>query len=261
MAKTAVITGGSSGIGRACAIKFKDEGYSVYELSRSGEDFKGIKHINCDITDEQSVCSAIDKIAKAENKIDVLINNAGFGISGAVEFTSISEIKAQFDVNVFGAISVTKAALPFLRQCRGKILFISSAAAVFPIPFQSFYAASKAAINSISYSLRNELAPFGITVCTLMPGDVKTGFTSSRRQSHKGESIYLNRISKAISAMEKDEQNGMSAQYIAKKVYKYSKRSHLSTFHVIGSKYKLFYALYRILPFRLVNWLIGKMYG
>lgn len=259
--RTVVITGGSSGIGRACALKFAGEGASVYELSRHGSNFDKVKHIPCDITDESSISFAMNDIDKREGKIDVLINNAGFGISGAIEFTKIPDIKSQFDVNVFGAVSITKKALPLLRKCHGKVFFISSAAAVFPIPFQSFYAASKSATNSISYALKNELSPFGIGVCALMPGDVKTGFTDARSHCDEGKELYGQRMSKAITTMENDERNGMSPEYIANAVYKYSLKSRLRPSYTIGAKYKLFYMLYRLLPFSVVNWLIGKIYG
>lgn len=108
--KTAVVTGGSSGIGLSCCRKFLENGYRVYELSRREPKIQtvGVKHISCDVTDEHSVSEAFKKIYNDSGSIDILVNNAGFGISGAVEFTELAEAKKQFDVNFFGCFICSK---------------------------------------------------------------------------------------------------------------------------------------------------------
>ncbi len=261
MKKTVVITGGSSGIGLACAKKFAEQGFDVYELSRHGKSDGEISHKDCDVTDESAVFDAFQAISAESGQIDIVISNAGFGISGAVEFTALDEAKTQFDVNFFGALNTARAAIPHLRKSRGRLIFISSAAAIFPIPFQSFYAASKTAVNSLSGALRNELKPFGISVCALMPGDVKTGFTNARRHNERGGELYGRKMHDAISSMEKDEINGMTPEFIAKKVYHYATKRRVAPQYTLGGKYKLFSALLRILPTSAVNCIIGKMYG
>ena len=179
--RTLIITGGSSGIGQAAADLFAAKGYKVYELSRHGEDRAGVTHIDCDVTSPDDCRNAAAKVATEAGKIDVLISNAGMGISGAIEFTDINEAKRQFDVNFFGAVNIAQAVLPYMRnEHDGKIIFVSSLAATFPIPYQAFYSASKSAINAMAMAMRNEVREFGIKVCCLLPGDVKTGFTGSR---------------------------------------------------------------------------------
>ena len=258
--KVLVLTGGSSGIGLATVKLFASKGYKVYELSRSGESFDKVKHIYCDVTNEEIVKGAIKQVIDEQGHIDVLINNAGFGISGPIEFTKTDDAKKQFDVNFFGALNVVKAVVPFVRkEGKGRIIFVSSVAAVFSIPFQSFYSAAKAAMNSMALALANELRPFNISVCSLMPGDVSTGFTKNREKSIDGSEVYT-RLDKSIKTMEHDEINGMSPLKMAKKLFKISKKSHVKPLYVGGGKYKFFCFLAKIFPTRFFNWVVGKLY-
>ena len=166
--KVVIVTGGSSGIGRCTASALKENGCIVYEFSRRNIPMEGVTHLSVDVTDEDAVNAAVQQVIQKETKIDAVINCAGFGISGAVEFTSMEQAKAQFDVNFFGTVTVNKAVLPFLRhQGKGHIVNISSVAAVAHIPFQTFYSASKAAISSYSYALANEVKPYGIHVTNM----------------------------------------------------------------------------------------------
>lgn len=260
MNKTLVITGGSSGIGLATATLFQQKGWIVYELSRHGKSHDGIIHINCDVVSQDSVRAAIHEVLQLSPSIDVLISNAGYGISGAIEFTSLEDAKRQMDVNFFGALNIVQAVLPQMRsQQNGRILFTSSVAAVLPVPYQAFYSASKAAINAMALALANEVRPFHIYIGCLMPGDVATGFTDARNKSEKGTEVYTN-VSKAVSAMEKDEKNGMKPQQMADIFYKMATRRNPSPYYVGGLTYKIFCLLNRILPTRFVNWIEGIMY-
>ena len=258
--KTLVITGGSSGIGRAAAEIFAGHGYRVFELSRHGGDLPGITHIGTDISDESSVRAAFKAVSEETEKIDLLICNAGFGISGAIEFTELCDAKRQFDVNLFGAFMTVKYALPLVKKARGRIMFCSSAAAVFSIPFQGFYSASKAALNSLSAALKNELKGFGVSVCSLQFGDTATGFTAARESSTAGNDRYKGAISKSVAVMEKDEKNGMSSKDAAAFVFRISKKKRVRPVYTVGAKYRLFCFANRLLPASLVNFAIGKMY-
>lgn len=262
MNKICVITGGSSGIGRSTARYMYENGYKVYELSRHGKDNNGIIHIDTDVTDENTVKNAIEHILSKDGKIDILINNAGFGISGAVEFTTIHDAKRQFDVNFFGTFNMCKAVLPVMRkQHFGRIVNIGSVAGAVAIPFQSFYSASKAAIRSFSLSLYNEVRDFGIGVLCIEPGDIKTGFTSSRVKTDIGDDQYGGKISRSVSKMEHDEQNGMMPDIAGKYIAKAAMGKSRKPIKSIGFSYKLICILAKILPSRLILKIIGKMYA
>ena len=259
--KIAIVTGASGGIGQATAQLLCQNGWRVYDFSRSGgEDSGQLCHIPCDVTQEVQVQQAFQTVFEREGRLDLLVNNAGFGISGAAEDTPLDKAKKQFDVNFFGCFVCCKAAIPYLRQTGGgRIINISSMAAVLSIPFQSFYSASKSAVNALTLALQNEVKPFGITVCALMPGDVKTGFTAAREKSSASDS-YKAVAQKSVSTMERDEQNGMAPQTLAKAVLRLAKQKHPKPLSTCGAQYRLFAVLQKVLPARLVNALVGKIY-
>ncbi len=239
---------------------FTAKGWRVYELSRHGESHDGITHVDCDVTSPESVRQAVAEVLRQTHEIDVLISNAGYGISGAVEFTKLDDAKRQMDVNFFGALNITQAVLPSMRERgEGRILYTSSVAAVLPVPYQAFYSASKAAINAMALALANELRGFNIRVACLMPGDVATGFTAARDKSDRGVEVYQN-VTKAVSAMEKDEQNGMRPEQMAAIYYKMATRRNPAPYYIGGGVYKIFCLLNRLLPTRFVNWIEGLMY-
>ncbi len=259
--KTLVISGGSSGIGKATAMLFAERGWRVFELSRHGQSHDGITHVTCDVCDSTSAQNAIQEVMTQTDRIDVVISNAGYGISGSIEFTDITAAQHQMDVNFMGAVRFTQAVLPVLRQQKsGRIIYTSSVAAILAVPYQSFYSASKAAINAYALALANEVREFGISVSVMMPGDVSTGFTDARDKSTAGEEVYRH-ANKAISTMERDERGGMKPIQMAKLFY------HIATCHsprpqyVGGFQYRVFCFLDRILPKRFVNWIEHKVYS
>lgn len=262
MKRVAVVTGGSSGIGRCTADLLAQNGYLVYELSRRGKSRPGVEHLTADISKKEEVEAAFSQIFTREGRLDALINNAGFGISGAVEFTDPADARRLFDVNFFGALHCAQCAIPYLRQTGGgHIVNLSSVAGPLPIPFQSFYSCAKAAINDLTLTLANELRPFHIAVAAVMPGDAKTGFTAARKKNTDGEEFYGAAIQRAVQAMERDEQNGMPPIAIARKILRILSKSSPKPLVVAGKKYQLFMCLAKFLPIRTVNFIIGKMYG
>jgi NAD(P)-dependent dehydrogenase (short-subunit alcohol dehydrogenase family) len=264
--RTLVITGGSSGIGKATASLFAERGWRVFELSRKPHPTSPCRggevyHVVCDVCDEASCKKAIEEVLTQTDHIDVAISNAGFGISGPVEFTEIAEAQRQMDVNFMGAVRFTQAVLPQMRkQHSGRIIYTSSVAAVLAVPYQSFYSASKAAINAMALALANEVREFGIQVSVMMPGDVSTGFTDARCKSTAGEDIYRH-AGKAVTAMEKDERGGMAPLQMAKLLYRIATCRSPKPQYVGGGLYRIFCFLDRLLPKRLVNWIEGKMYS
>ncbi len=258
----AIVTGGSSGIGRETAVSLRNMGCKVYEFSRRSMPLENIIHITADVTSEASVKAAVEAVVKNEGKIDILVNCAGFGISGAVEFTHLSDAKAQFDVNFFGTVNVTNAVLPIMRaNGNGRIVNISSVAAVAHIPFQAFYSASKAAIDSYTAALNNEIKPFGITVTSIQPGDICTSFTDSRKKENEGDNIYNNRISKSVSKMEKDEMKGISPSVAGKYIAKIALKKNVKTLYAIGGTYKILSVLCKVVPCSLRDFIVGKLYA
>lgn len=276
MEKTAIVTGTSKGIGLATAEALAAEGYTVYGLSRSeggladigrqtekaGGKEGSVRWIYCDITDSDSVKQAFDQVLAERGRLDVLVCNAGVGISGAAEFTPESDYIMQMDVNVTGTVRCANTAVPVMReQGGGRIVFISSLAAIFPLPFQGFYSASKAAVNAFSDAAGIELAPFGIQTSTVMLNDVKTDFTQNRKKTAEGDDIYGGRISKSVGKMEKSEQSGMSPDRVAKTVCSILSRSKLPPHKIVGAGNEFLGILYRILPTRVMLKLLGKIYG
>lgn len=261
MEKVLLLTGGSSGIGKATVELFAARGWRVFELSRHGQSHDNVVHVHCDVCDEQSTIDAVAIVMQQTDHLDVVISNAGYGISGAVEFTAMADAKRQLDVNFFGALAITQRVLPILRhQGYGRIIYTSSVAAVLPVPYQSFYSASKAAINAMALSLQNEVRAFGIQVSVLMPGDVSTGFTDARERSRQGEEVYAH-AHHAVEIMEHDERHGMSPMSMARRLYHIATVRYPAPLYVGGFLYRIFVLLQRLLPSRFVNWLEGKLYS
>ncbi len=257
--KIAVVTGGSSGIGKAVCGELARRGYYVYEFSRRENSSAGVHHIACDVTCSNQVANAMEIAAK--DGIDLLLCCAGFGISGAVEFTSTADARKQLDVNLFGVDSVVKAAIPALRKSQGNIVLVSSVAAAAPIPFQTWYSVSKAAINAYAIALRSELRPFGIKVCSVMPGDICTEFTAARSKSHIGDDIYEGRISRSVAGMEKDEENGMTPEAAARKIVRVAVRRSVPAHYTVGFGYQILVLLLKLLPASLASWVVGLLYA
>ncbi len=180
MKRVILVTGASAGMGKEFARELLKEGHIVYGAARRVEkmdDIKkeGVKVLSMDVTNEESMAKGIDTIVKAEGRIDVLINNAGFGSYGAIEDVPISDAKYQLEVNVFGAARLMQLVLPYMRgQHWGRIINITSIGGKIALPLGGWYHASKFALEALSDSLRNEVRQFGIDVVVIEPGGVKS---------------------------------------------------------------------------------------
>ena len=259
--KVVIVTGASSGIGRQTALALRDAGCVVYDFSRRDIPAENVRHISVDVTDENAVIKAVDTVAKSESCIDAVINCAGFGISGAVEFTTLEAAKSQFDVNFFGMVNVNKAAIPHLRKSGGRIVNISSVAAAAHIPFQTYYSASKAATESYTCALANELKAFGISVTAIQPGDICTEFTQARQKSFDGDDVYGGRIARSVSGMEKDEQKGMSPEFAGRYIAKITLKKNVKPIYAIGFGYKVLSTLCKVFPCGIRNAIVGMLYA
>lgn len=271
-----LLTGASSGIGRATARWLMKRGFHVYGTSRKASgigdgqpderDASGgfIKMIPLDVTSQESAQSAVRAVLEREGRIDVLINNAGMGIAGSIEDTSMEEAKKQFETNFFGVLRMIRLVLPTMRkQGYGKIIVVSSVAGVISIPYQSMYSASKYALEALIEALRHEVAPFGIKACLVEPGDTRTGFTSSRiiAEAAGKDSPYDSRFRRSLSRMEHDEQNGASPDDVARVICRMILKKKPPIRKTVGFGYKAILFLKRLLPSALVEKLVGKLYA
>jgi short-subunit dehydrogenase len=190
---TALVTGASTGIGRATAKALKDAGYRVFGTSRRALTASpdGVTMLTCDVTDDASVAKMVDEVLTKAGRIDVLVNNAGSGLLGSAEESSIAQARSLFDVNVFGVIRVTNAVLPAMRrQGKGRIINMSSILGLIPAPYNALYASTKHAIEGYSESLDHELRAFGIRVVLVEPGVTRTSFEENITRPDRLLPIY-----------------------------------------------------------------------
>ncbi len=270
--KVVLITGASAGIGLAAAIQLMNKGVRVYAASRRGGiNLKAASgdgeliHVKMDVNKEDEIATVLAQILKENDHLDAVISNAGNGIAGSIEDTSSEEMKYQLDTNFFGAVKTIQACIPvFRKQSYGKIIATSSVAAIVPIPFQAFYSAGKSALLVFMQALSIELKPFGIQCCTILPGDTITEFTASRKYtlaSQLPDSAYIEKMKKSVGKMEKDEQNGVDANFVAQKIVHQVMNKNMKVSVVPGIDYKLICFLFNRLPASLRLWVVGKIYG
>ncbi len=258
----ALVSGGSSGIGLSCAEALSRAGWRVFTLSRRGGGGAGCTPLTGDVTDPAVCEAAVARVLEEAGRLDLLVNCAGFGISGAAEFTPEAEAEAQVRVNLFGTANMCRAVIPQMRQQKGgRILNVSSFAGLTPIPFQLWYSVSKAGINSYSMGLANEVRRFGISVAAVMPGDTKTGFTDVRRKNQQGDDVYGGVISRSVEKMEKDERGGMSPDRVGALVAKLAGKRSVAPLYTVGAGYWFLALVFKLLPAALSNRILGMMYA
>ena len=256
--KVAVVTGASRGIGLAIAKKLHEKGAIVYDISRHFEANPEIKMTyTADVNDKASVEFILQKIFADEGKIDIFINNAGFGIAGAVENASYEKIVSLVDTNLAAVINLSRLAVKYLKESKGRLVNISSVGAIVPLPYQAVYSATKAGVEVFSRALATEVRDYGVKVMCVMPGDVKTGFTAARVVENGQNDEKAKR---AIEKAAKEEQKGMSADKVAAVVVKNLKKKNPPLKKVVGGMYKLIAFAVRIVPTKMLNWLVRKIY-
>ncbi len=255
--KIVVITGGSSGIGKKLAQKYIESGDTVINLSRTKSGLECLD-IVCDLIDMQSIKNAVDIIKSQYSNVDLLINNAGKGISGATELLQLDQINQVIELNYTGALFLTQNLLQIMKP-KSKIVNISSACALFALPYRGVYCASKSAMNMMSFSMAMELSDYGIKVVSICPGDVKTEFTANRIKFGETNEKYGDSPQKSADAIDSKNDNRMNPDKVASKIKKIAdkKNGHL---YIIGFKYKIFNFFQRILPTTLFNNIVKKIF-
>jgi len=255
VAKVVLITGASAGIGRATADRLDGAGWVVVGASRRGLAGAGWAGLVMDVDDDRSVSEGVARVLEDHGRLDAVVLSAGWGLAGAVEQTSIEEAKGQLETNLWGSVRVVQAALPAMRaHGGGRIVLVSSILAVVSIPFQAFYSASKFALEGLGEALAYEVAPFGVTVTMVQPGNVHTDFTGSRRMAAAsgGDGVYASALQHAIGVMERDEANGVPATDVAAVVQKVLNAKRPPRRVSVGkASERLGITAKRLLPFRV----------
>ena len=241
--KVILITGASSGMGKITASDLIKEGHTVYAVARRVEQMQDLAalggHImKMDVTDEKDVEKVVQSIIAEQGRIDVLWNNAGYGLCGPVEEVSMEKVQAQFEVNVYGVARLTKAVLPYMRERReGLIINTSSMGGKIYTPLGAWYHATKHAIEGYSDCLRLELKEFNIKVVLLEPGVIDTGFNQGVHDNFSYESQngpYKTVVNAYIKAMENPPMKGSNPQVISKTVQKIIKARRPKTRYLVG---------------------------
>lgn len=265
MSKVVLITGGSSGIGKSIGEFLSKKGFLVYGTSRSPERYPDskIKLVALDVSDVFSIQQAIQAIIQDTGRIDVLINNAGAGITGPIEEIPNEEIKRNFETNFFGPINVIKAVLPQMRlQEAGLIINITSIAGYMGLPYRGIYSASKGALELITEAFRLELKDFNIQMTNVAPGDFATNIASGRFHAPviKG-SAYEQTYGKVLKAIDEDVDGGDDPILVSTMIYEIINTSHPKIHYKVGAFMQKFsIVLKRILPDKVYENMLRNHY-
>ena len=264
--KLVLITGGSSGIGRSIGNYLKARGFHVLGTTRdlsSRKDFDDFELLEMDVRQPEEIELAIKKIISDHGKIDVLVNNAGVGITGPLEEIPGSEIENHFSVNFYGPLAMIRSVLPQMRaQGHGLIINITSIAGYMGLPYRSIYSASKAALEVITESLRMETKDFGVRICNLAPGDFATNIASGRYHAPVIEnSPYEEAYKKTLALMDDHVDDGQDPEMVARMVYKIIRAQNPRVHYIVGRRLqKLSVTLKKILPDKLFEKLLLNHY-
>ena len=272
--RVVLITGCSSGIGLSTSIYLAGKDYKVYAgvrdlkkkdslLSKAKKAGVPVEVVQLDVTDEKSIIAAVGSVLKKEGRIDVLVNNAGFGSGGFLEDFSMKEIRDQFEANFFGLVRVTKEVLPVMREQRsGYIVNISSMGGKIAFPVISIYNATKFAVEAVTESLRVELAPFGIKVTAIEPGSIKTNFNNAIQAAEMSRNPsspnydYMKRFEKNIGKLSQ----GSNPIVVAKAVCAAITSKHPKRSYPVGNGARIFLLLKSILPNRVFERIINNVF-
>ncbi|MFV2020081.1 oxidoreductase [Micromonospora sp. LOL_023] len=266
--KVAVVTGASSGIGEATARKLRAIGYRVYAVARRLDRITpladiGIRPVQADVTDDAALVSLVEQVLAESGRIDVLVNNAGYGSYGAVEEVPMDEARRQFDVNVFGLARLAQLVLPQMRrQGSGRIVNISSIGGKIHEPLGGWYHATKFAVEGLSDSMRMELAPLGIDVVVIQPGAIATEWSAIAGQhllATSGRGPYADQAARGAAIFAVEDSPASPPSVVADAVAKAVRARRPRTRYVVGRGAKVILAARRMLPDRGFDWFMRTM--
>jgi len=251
MNKIVVITGATSGIGEELKRLYNLNGDTVINLSYDVKE-EDLLNFRLDVSKREDVFDVFEKIHSHYNRIDVLVNCAGYGVFGATEVLSKAECEKIIDVNFFGVLWCSQACIKYMQK-GSRIINISSACALFELPYRTMYCASKSAVNSLTFGMRMELRQFGIDVVSICPGDIKTNFSKNRVIEINENDKYAKALNESIGVIGKKESARMDRAKAVKKIYKICNKRKSKPMYIIGRKYKFLNFLKKI--FGLKVWL------
>ena len=264
MSKVVLVTGASSGIGKSIATLLSSKGYIVFGTSRNPKKLTtNYSMVALDVTKKESITSCIKSIIAKEGKLDILINNAGMGITGPIEDTPTHEMRRVFDTNFFGAIDVIKEVLPHMRKNNsGKIVNITSIAGYMGLPYRGIYSATKGAFELAMEALRMEVKEFGVVVTNVAPGDVATNIAAGRYHTPVFDnSAYKEKYQSNLDLMDAHVDSGMNPDKMAQNIFKILQKENPNVhYKVAGFMEKLGIVLKRILPDKIYEKLLMNHY-
>lgn len=269
--RAALITGASSGIGAATALWFAARGWRVWGTARdpgrvSEELRRSVRFLAMDVTDDGSVSSGVAQVLAEAGHLDLLVNNAGMGIFGPIEEVPADLVREQFEVNLFGLLRVTRAVVPHMRERRsGRIINLSSLAGLLTIPYQSHYSATKAAVETFTEGLRQELRPFGIGVASVLPGDIRTRFNDETRipaSLWREDSPYLPSLKVCWETIDKNLRQAPPPEEVARVVWRAATDRRPKARYTAGDLFSRQVPwLVRLLPAGVKESLVRRFYG
>ena len=265
MSKVVLITGGSSGIGKSVGEFLSSKGFKVYGTSRSPEKYteSSFPIVGLDVTKTDTITQAVQLVVDKEGCVDVLINNAGVGITGPIEEIPEAEIKNNFETNVFGPINVIKAVLPYMRkQQSGLIINVTSIAGYMGLPYRGIYSASKGALELLTEAFRMELKPFNIKMTNVAPGDFATNIASGRYHAPVlDNSPYKTPYGNTLNLMNEHVDSGSDPKLMAEAIYRIIQTDRPKVHYKVGSFMQKFsIVLKRVLPDKVYEKLLLNHY-
>ena len=256
--KVVLITGASSGVGQATARLLAEKGYQVFGTSRdpdSAQSMTSVEMLALDVRSDESIVACVNAVVDAAGRIDVLVNNAGYELAGALEEISLDEARAQFETNFFGVIKMVKAVLPLMRQQKqGRIINVASFAGISGIPFMGIYSASKFALEGFAEALRMEVSPFNLHVSLAEPAFLKTAMTEHRQAAKAPLKEYDPWRQRAFNAFRALEQKAPGPESVAKAILKIIERRKPRLHYLIGAQAKILSRMQRYLPAAGFEW-------
>ena len=267
---TILVTGAGGGVGRAIAERFARDGHRVLGTTRSADRARALTEtaraagwtLSCSRLEFPSPADidALVHEVEALGRLDVLVNNAGAGVFGAVEHVGADDAARQFAVNLHGPLDLTRRLLPLLRASGGRVIWIGSLAGRISLPFQAHYSATKASVAAMSDAMRMELRPLGVQVCCVEPGDFATGFTDARVVIDPAGSVYKPAQDRCLGAVEEQERGGPPPDLVAGLVERLCRRRRMPARAPVGRFARTMCVALRLLPDGVREWAVTRTY-